>query len=91
MYNKDYRSQLLFRWQTNNLQLNNRNRLRGKETACDVCGAERENLRQFLLWCPGYCEVRGKNAKLQEPYIQEEEDTVERFLSESRDLQETKK
>ncbi len=48
-------------------------------------------MTHFLLWCPGYCELRGKSVKLQQPYIQEEEDIVWRFLFDNRDIQETKK
>ncbi len=91
MYNNDYGSQLLFKCRTNNLQLNDRKRFKGKETTCDVCGAEREDLTHFLLWCRGYYELRGKSVKLQQPYIQKEEDIVGRFLFDNRDIQETKK
>ncbi len=87
--NSYYGSQLLFKCQTNNLQLNDINRFRGKETACDVCGAEREDLTHY--WCLGHCEVRGKSVKPQQPYIQEEEELVGRFLFENRDIQETKR
>ncbi len=89
VYNNDYGLQLLFKCRTN-LQLNDKKRFKGKETTCDVCGAEGEDLTHFLLWCPGYCELRGKSVKLQQPYIQEEEDIVRRFLFDNRDIQERK-
>ncbi len=51
VYINNYGSQLLFKCRTNNLQLNDRRRFR--EVTCDVCGAEKEDLIHFLLWCPG--------------------------------------
>ena len=74
IYSNDYGSQLLFKCRTNNLQLNDRKRFRGEETTCDVCGAEREDLNHFLLWCAGYCEERRKSVKSQQPYVREEEE-----------------
>ncbi len=35
--------------------------------------------------------MRGRSVKLQQPYIQEEEDIVGRFLFENRDIQEAKR
>ncbi len=35
--------------------------------------------------------MRGRSAKLQQPYIQEEEEIMGRFLFENRDIQETKR
>ncbi len=76
---------------TNNLQLNDRRRFRGEEITCDVCGAEKEDPIHFLLWCPGYSEERRKSVKLQQPYIQEEEEIVGRYLFENKDIEEGKR
>ncbi len=51
----------------------------------------KEDLTHFLFWCRGYCELQRKSFKLQQPYIQEEEEIVGRFLFHNRDIQETKK
>ncbi len=66
-------------------------RFRGEEITCDVCGAEKEDLIHFLLWCPGYSEERRKSVKLQQPYIQEEEDIVGRYLFNNEDIEEAKR
>ncbi len=62
-----------------------------EEITCDVCGAEKEYLIHFLLWCPGYSEQRRKSVKLQQPYIQEEEEIVARYLFENKDIEEAKR
>ncbi len=52
---------------------------------------EKEDLIHVLLWCPGYREERRKSVKLQQPYIQEEEDIVGRSLFNNKDIEEAKR
>lgn len=40
------------------MNLNDRKRFNGEETKCDMCGAEKEDLKHFILWCPEYCQGR---------------------------------
>ncbi len=91
IYNNNYGSQLLFKCRTNNLQLNERRRFRGEEITCDVCGSEKEDLIHFLLLCPGYRKERRKSVKLQQPYIQEKEEIVGRYLFDNEDIEEAKR
>ncbi len=91
IYSNDQASQLLFKCRINILQLNDRKRFRKEETTCDVCGAENEDLIHFLFWCTGYKEERIKSVKLQQPYIQEEEEILGRLLLENTEIQETKR
>ncbi len=67
------------------------NRFWGDETKCDMCGALNEDLRHFLLWCPAYCEERGKIIRLQQPYEEDEDDIIGSYLFEERNIEETKK
>ncbi len=72
------------RARTNNLNLNDRKRFRGEETKCDMCGADNEDLKHFLLWCPAYREERRKFTRLQQPYVEDEEDIIGKYLFENR-------
>ena len=58
IYRNGFGYQLLFRCRANVLKLNWRERFVGGRTECDVCGAEVETLRHFLMNCPGLEEVR---------------------------------
>ncbi len=48
--------------------LNDRKLLWNESTVCDMCGAEREDLKPFMLWCPAYTQERRKSERLQQPY-----------------------
>ena len=61
---------ILYRGRTNNLQLNNRKRFSGGEVKCDMCGAEIEDIKHFILWCRFFQEERNENINLQRPYIE---------------------
>ncbi len=76
IYNNDQASEILFKSRTNNLRLNDRKRFWNELTTCDMCGAEREDLKHFLLWCPTYTQERRKSERLQQPYPEEEEDVI---------------
>ncbi len=72
------------------MQLKDRNRHRQEKTKCHMCGAENEDLRHFLLWCPAYAEERKKCVRLQQPYVEEEDNTMAKFVSENDHTKETK-
>lgn len=44
----------------------------GEKTTCFMCGAEREMIH-FLLWCSAFSSEIKKIVRLQQPYIEEEE------------------
>ncbi len=79
IYNNDQASVILFKSRTNNLRLNDRKRFWNEPTTCDLCGAEKEDLRHFMLWCPAYTQERRKSERLQQPYPEEEEDVIGRY------------
>ncbi len=55
-----------------------------------MCGAEHEDLKHFMLWCPAYTQERMKSERLQQPYPKEE-DVVGQYLFENELIEETKK
>ncbi len=56
-----------------------------------MCGAEREVLKHFMLWCSAYTQERIKSEKLQQPYPEEEDDVIEKYLFENKFIEETKR
>ncbi len=91
VYTNNQASEILFNARTNNLNLNERKRFRGEDTKCDMCGAENEDLKHFLWWCPAYREERRTFTRLQQPYVKEEEDIIGKYLFENRYIEETKR
>ncbi len=89
VYQNDQASELLFKCRTNNMRLNDR-RFWHEDTECDMCGVEKEDLKHFLLWCPAYEEERRQNFSLQQPYDEEEEFTIGKFLFDKENVHEAK-
>ncbi len=83
-YNNDQASVIQFQSRTNNLRLNDRSRFWNESTACDMCGAEREDLKHFMLWRPAYTQERMKSERLQQPYSEEEDDVTGKYLYEDK-------
>ncbi|RUM32355.1 MAG: hypothetical protein DSY42_01165, partial [Aquifex sp.] len=54
------------------------------------CEEEKEDLKHFLLWCPAYSEERKKNLRLQQPYEEEEENIIGKFLFDNIKIEEAK-
>jgi hypothetical protein len=80
-YDNSTASALLFAARSNTLRLNDRNRFSGNTTACDGCGSDIEDLNHFLLKCDEYQKIRYEDSLLlQRPYVEDEGDTVGRFL-----------
>ncbi len=91
MYSNSQVSEILFKARTNNLNFNERKRFWGDDTKCDMCGTDNEDMKHFLLWCPAYTEIRGKITRLQQPYIEDEEDIIGKYLFENIYIEEAKK
>ncbi len=89
-YNNDQASEILFRSRTNNLRLNDRKRFWNEATTCDMCGAEREDLKHLMLWCPAYTQERRKSERLQQPYP-EDDDVNGHYLFENKFIEKTNK
>lgn len=70
----------MYKCRTNTLQLNNINSYIGRARTCDICNAEEEDLKYFILWCPGYIEKRKRLLSLQQPYTEAEKNVIEKFL-----------
>ncbi len=56
-----------------------------------MCGAEREDLKHFMLWCPAYTLERMKSERLQQPYIEEEDDVIGKYLFDNKFIEDTKR
>ncbi len=76
-------SEIMYRARTNNLQLNDRERHKGKDVKCNMCGEEVEDLKHFILWCPAYDEERGKDTNFQRPYKRNVEELLGELLFEN--------
>ncbi len=79
VYTNDQDSVILFKARTNNLTLNDRKRFRGEDTKCDMCGAEKD-LKHFLLCCRAYTHQRRKSPQLQQPYKENEDDIIGKYI-----------
>ncbi len=82
VYDNKQASVLLFKCRTNTLNINDRRRFKEEGTECQVCGNEKEDLPHFILWCPAYEEPRKKNKILQQPYEDDQEKNIGKFLFE---------
>ena len=91
VYNNDQASEILFKCRTNNLRLNDRKRFWNEETACELCGEGNEDLKHFLLWCPEYREERKRSVRLQQPYIENEENIIGEYLFQNENIEVTKR
>ena len=83
----------LFKARTNILPLNDRNRHRqtDESTQCQLCNNNYEDLEHFIIFCPYYREVRNKAIELQQPYIEDKEMLIGKFLFEKDNLFKKKK
>ena len=85
-----YSSVLLFRARSNTLNLNTENRHRGGNTICNLCGEVEENLVHFVMLCPELREIRQNCVELQQPYEEDFNQVVGKFLFKEENI-ETKK
>ncbi len=42
-----------------------------------------------MLWCPAYTQERIKRERLQQPYLEEEDDVIGKYLFENKFIEET--
>ena len=93
IYDNTTASCILFRARTNTLPLNDRKRHVQETTACELCGAELENIKHFLLFCPALKEQRSSIMALQQPYNEDTDSIVEDFLfdNDNHEMMEEKK
>ena len=83
-------SVIFFRARTNCLPLNDRKRHTGEDTKCLLCNSENEDIKHLILHCPAYDKQRMSTIHLQQPYIEQQNDVLGRFLFEKEEI-ETKK
>ncbi len=63
---------------------------KGEEEKCDMCGAEREDLKHFVMWCPEYNQERINHPKLRRPYREDEDWIIGDLLFDNDDIEITK-
>ena len=80
IYDNSFSSILLFRARTNTLNVNKQKRHTGGSTSCDFCSDSEEDLKHFILVCPVYSEEREKVIELQQPYEENSELVIGKFL-----------
>jgi len=73
-------SVIFYKARTNVLPLNDRKRWSNDETKCKACGAEIEDLRHLIMYCPVYNDIRGTIPELQQPYQEIENDVIGAYL-----------
>ena len=82
IYDNRAASNTLFRCRANNMNMRDRRR--------QQCGAEKEDLSHFILYCAAYKEERRRNAMLQHPCQQEEDTLIGKFLFDITHIKEMK-
>ena len=80
----------MYKARTNCLPLNDRKRHSGESTACEMCAEENEDLKHLILFCPAYIKERQMAIQLQQPYNEDKNDIIGRFLFKTEDMEEKK-
>ena len=80
VYDNTYASVLLFKARTGTLNVNKQKRHWGGSTSCHFCENTEEDLKHFLLMCPGYERERKEVIELQQPYEENEVEVIGKFL-----------
>ena len=83
-------SVVLFKCRTNNLELNDRNKFMNQDTRCKLCEETNEDLAHYLLHCPAYNEIRSKIPEFQQPYIENENELIGKYLFTSKNIKKVK-
>ena len=84
------KSVVLFRARSNCLPLNDRKRYTGEDTTCQSCMQECETIRHLILSCPAYGVLRSHSILLQQPYSENEDEIIGRFLFCKEDIEDKK-
>ena len=70
----------MFRARSDTLDLNHKNKHKGKDTTCPACGLEEETLEHFLLHCTNYKQIRQDYSFLARPYKEDAQDIMANAL-----------
>ena len=91
IYDNRPSSTILYKARTNTLQLNVRNRHTNKEIHCLVCDTDdKEDLYHFMLHCTAYKKQRSQSIHLQQPYLENDQNTVGQILFDKDNIEEKK-
>ena len=84
IYDNTAASVTLFRARTNTLllgiQYTIKRKHQGGDIICELCKSEAEDLQHFLLRCTALSETRKHTIILQQPYKEDQEETIAGFL-----------
>ena len=80
VYDNTYSSVLLFKARSNTLNVNLKNRHRGGSTICNFCKDVEESLEHFVMLCPEFAEIRQNCVELQQPYEEDHNQVLGKFL-----------
>ena len=78
-YDNTLETKLIIKARTDTLELNWRNKHKGKDVKC-ICNYEEETLEHFLLDCEIYSEIRKKYNFMQQPYIENRKELLANIL-----------
>ncbi len=56
-----------------------------------ICVGQNEKTLNTLLWCPAYTQERRKSETLQQPYPEEDNDVIGKYLFDNKFIEETKR
>lgn len=90
VYDNRFSSILLFRARSGTLKVNWQNRHSGGSTRCQFCINVEEDLVHFIIECPLYSTERSKVIELQQPYEENKELIIGKFLFEERNIEKKK-
>ena len=87
VYENSPLSIILYKCRSNTLQLNNRKKFQDESTTWIMCTTENEDLRHFLLKCPGYSQERQELKALHQPYIEDEQEIIGKLFFDNKYLE----
>ncbi len=85
-YDNGAASVIFYKARANCLPLNDRKRHNNENEQCNLCGAEKEDLEHFLLWCPAYTNMRATISELQQHYTENTQNIIGHFLFDQKDI-----
>ena len=80
IYDNTAASVTLFRARTNTLLLGIKRKHQGGDIICELCKSEAEDLQHFILRCTALSETRKHIIILQQPYKEDQEETIADLL-----------
>ncbi len=79
-------SVIFYKAKANCLPQNDRKRHTNENEQCGLCGAEKEDLEHFILWCPAYTDIRTYTTELQQPYTENTQNIIGHFLFDQQNI-----